>query len=100
MPYNQPSRSIHSDSLSAPPCLPSLTELRETIGNLRPQNLSGAQGEALAERLFAVATAKGGILRIGMYVGSFDPPHYGHIETARAAIPHAGLDLVVMNCHP
>jgi len=100
MPHNQPSRSIHSDSLSAPPCLPSLPELRETIVNLHPQNHSETQLEALVERIFAVATAKGGVLRIGMYDGSFDPPHYGHIETARAAVPHAGLDLVVMNCHP
>ena len=100
MPHNQHSHSLDNDPLTTPPRPQSLAQLHESIVSLRPQNHSEHQLESLIERISAVATAKGGILRIGMYDGSFDPPHYGHIETVRAAVPLAGLDLVVMNCHP
>jgi nicotinate-nucleotide adenylyltransferase len=33
--------------------------------------------------------------RIGVYGGTFDPPHRAHLEIARAALQHAGLDKVL-----
>jgi nicotinate-nucleotide adenylyltransferase len=36
------------------------------------------------------------LLRIGILGGSFDPPHYGHLEMAKAALTHLNLDEVVM----
>jgi cytidyltransferase-like protein len=97
---NEPSPVPRSDKTQHPIGLPGLEDLRDKILSLQSQNHSESQLEALVKRIAAVATAKHGHLRIGMYDGSFDPPHYGHIETARAAVPAGRLDLIVMNCHP
>ena len=74
--------------------------LRDSLCQLRQQNLTESQFEALLYRVEAIAASHGGTLRVGMYDGSFDPPHYGHVETARAAMGIAHLDLLVINCHP
>ena len=34
--------------------------------------------------------------RLGILGGTFDPPHYGHLEAARAALAQVGLDEVVL----
>ena len=34
--------------------------------------------------------------RLGILGGTFDPPHYGHLEAARAALAQVGLDAVVL----
>jgi len=34
--------------------------------------------------------------RLGILGGTFDPPHYGHLEAARAALTQVGLDEVVL----
>lgn len=34
--------------------------------------------------------------RVGIFMGTFDPPHYGHIEVALNAIKEAGLDRVIL----
>lgn len=74
-------------------------DLRACILGLQPQNHTPAQLEDLLNRVLSIAESKRGIIRIGMYDGSFDPPHYGHVETARAAAQVARLDLLVLNCH-
>jgi nicotinate-nucleotide adenylyltransferase len=33
---------------------------------------------------------------MGILGGTFDPPHYGHLEAARAALAQVGLDAVVL----
>ena len=35
------------------------------------------------------------VLKIGIYGGTFDPPHLGHMEAARAAIAALGLDQLI-----
>lgn len=77
-----------------------LPDLRAQLTNLHPQNHSTDEFEALLTRVLDIGQSKRGIIRIGMYDGSFDPPHYGHVETMRAAVQVARLDLVVLNCHP
>lgn len=99
MLYNEPPRSRQNDSFNYPIQLSSFNDLRDKVLSLEPQNHSESQLEALLKRVMAVANAKRGPLRIGMYDGSFDPPHYGHVETARAAVLFGRLDLLVMNCH-
>lgn len=41
---------------------------------------------------------KGGgpVLKIGIYGGTFDPPHLGHMEAARAAVNILGLDKLIL----
>lgn len=34
-------------------------------------------------------------MRIGIFGGSFDPPHRGHLEVAKSALKHANLDKVI-----
>lgn len=96
---NEPSPLSQSDILNQPIEFPSRTGLREMISSLKPHNHSDVQREAMISRLLGIARAKRGPLRIGMYDGSFDPPHHGHRETARAAVPIGRLDLLVLNCH-
>ncbi len=36
--------------------------------------------------------ANGGIARLGVFGGAFDPPHVGHVALARAAVEQLGLD--------
>lgn len=79
---------------------PARQDLREIIRSLQPVNHSEASLEALLKRIETISHVKGGSLRIGMYDGSFDPPHRGHVETAHAAILIGRLDLLVINCHP
>lgn len=94
---HEPSSPLSTSVLHLKP--PSLPDLYRLVENLQPQNHPDDAG-AVAQRITRRAIARGGNLRIGLYDGSFDPPHYGHVETARAAIPRAALDLVVMTCHP
>lgn len=94
---SQPASAVGS---TITPAATQPTLLSEAIRKLQPQNLSETQQEALLYRLEQRALQRMGELRVGMYDGSFDPPHYGHVETAHAAIGIAGLDLVVINCHP
>ena len=35
-------------------------------------------------------------MNIGVYGGTFDPPHWGHITAARAAMEQLGLDKLVL----
>ena len=35
-------------------------------------------------------------MKIGIYGGTFDPPHLGHMEAAKAAINHLGLDRLLL----
>jgi nicotinate-nucleotide adenylyltransferase len=35
-------------------------------------------------------------MKIGIYGGTFDPPHLGHMEAARTAIDHFGLDRLLL----
>ena len=37
-------------------------------------------------------TADGGIARLGVFGGAFDPPHIGHVALARAAVEQLALD--------
>lgn len=97
VPGSRPTSTVAS---TATPAAAQATTLSESLRKLQPQNLSEQQQEALLYRLQQRALQRGGELRVGMYDGSFDPPHYGHVETAHAAIGIAGLDLVVINCHP
>ncbi|NDC10194.1 MAG: hypothetical protein EBZ75_12810 [Oxalobacteraceae bacterium] len=82
--------------LSPPPSI----SLRETLSRLQQQNHTESQFEALLYRVEEAARAAGGTLRVGMYDGSFDPPHKGHVETANAAVGFARLNLLVVNSHP
>lgn len=34
-------------------------------------------------------------MKIGIYGGTFDPPHLGHMEAARAAVAVLGLDKLI-----
>lgn len=35
-------------------------------------------------------------MKIGIYGGTFDPPHLGHMEAARAAMEQLGLDRLLI----
>ena len=41
-------------------------------------------------------------MKIGIYGGTFDPPHLGHMEAARAAMEQLSLDrlLIIPDCEP
>ena len=41
-------------------------------------------------------------MKIGIYGGTFDPPHLGHMEAARAALEQLNLDrlLIIPDCEP
>ena len=41
-------------------------------------------------------------MKIGIYGGSFNPPHLGHMAAAKAAVEELGLDrlLIVPACDP
>lgn len=39
-------------------------------------------------------------MKVGLYFGSFNPPHLGHLAIAQAAIQHAGLDEVWLVVSP
>ena len=96
---DQPHQS-RSDTYLDQVSFPARQDLRERICSLQPVNHSKASLEALLKRIEKTAHVNGGALRIGMYDGSFDPPHRGHVETAHAAILIGRLDLLVINCHP
>ena len=35
-------------------------------------------------------------MKIGIYGGTFDPPHLGHMEAARTALEQMNLDLMII----
>ena len=41
-------------------------------------------------------------MKIGIYGGTFDPPHLGHMEAARAALEQMNLDrlIIIPDCEP
>lgn len=80
------------------PLLSEIT-LVERIKALHPNNHSNTSLESLLIALAERSRITGGELRIGIYDGSFDPPHFGHVEVAHAAVRFARLDLLVINCH-
>ena len=41
-------------------------------------------------------------MKIGIYGGTFDPPHLGHMEAARTALEQMNLDrlIIIPDCEP
>ena len=39
-------------------------------------------------------------MKIGIYGGTFDPPHLGHMEAARTAMEQLGLERIVLRTNP
>lgn len=97
LPHTQPPKPPHS---SNDPQLKQVSlSLVERLRALRPINLTDSQLEVLLYRATEASHYRLGELRVGIYDGSFDPPHFGHVETARAAMDLGRLDLLVINCH-
>ena len=36
------------------------------------------------------------VVKIGVYGGTFNPPHLGHLAAARAAVEELGLDKLIL----
>ena len=65
-----------------------MTELRSKSINYSPLTRRGRRAEALAGELLTPG------MKVGLFGGTFDPPHAGHSHLAKTAMKRLGLDRV------
>jgi nicotinate-nucleotide adenylyltransferase len=73
---------------------PTLSFRRYQLENDMPRVLKTVREASTGQKYRPLEFGLGRPLRIGVYTGTFDPPHAGHVQALEAAREKAGLDLI------